>query len=27
MQRIIENTSWFENIYNQLEKVYKTIKK
>ena len=23
MQKIIENTSWFENIYNELEKIYK----
>jgi hypothetical protein len=26
MQRIIENISWFENIYKSLEEVYKKLK-
>ncbi len=26
MQKIIENTSWFDNIYNSLKEVYKTLK-
>jgi hypothetical protein len=26
MQRIIENTSWFENIYKSLEEIYNKLK-